>query len=646
MAVDLLDDDVKFVAELMERLRGRSPRDRLAPLERAVAAVEDRRHDPHLYLALVGEFSSGKSSFANALLGERLFETTPVPNTAAVTMIRHGAQAELRVRFRGDRRLLLFPSKALTQRFARFGQTPGSLVEAVRCLVNDEAVAPAVERVEIAHPSPLLGDEIVVLDTPGINSTVQAHAAAALEAIAADADRFVVLISGTSPISLRLMTTLGDRLKPYLHRMTFVVTRLHHVEPDERAAVLATVRDRLESELRVEDPVVVGAALGPALRAQRRGGSGEPEEAEWLASFEALRADLVARLARERAVTIAERVVALLQDALELLDDCLRSESESLAERAAALKASAPADLASFSRAQRVQAGTAVGTTTSAARRRLATEFDLAETAALAAVRKAIDGAGTQAELRAVLDSTPAMVGVELECATRATRTAMDAVSRTVRDEQRRLDGAFQAQYEGIERLAGTRFAPPTGALPPTPAVTRVSTDAQALRRSLDRKRTWTMAGSAGVGAVVGTALIPIPLLGTLVGAGLGSLFGSTPDGTALAARKAAYWQELEPDVRTVFGDLRSNNLNALDQHAAAASGHLVGRVARYQDRYDEAIRTLTADNNRARTALRAELRRARADAAEVEQRMNALRRRAAHLARADPHRGVTFAAR
>ncbi|WP_373287150.1 dynamin family protein [Wenjunlia tyrosinilytica] len=51
-------------------------------VQAAVEAVEKRLRDPHLYLAVIGDFSSGKSTFVNALLGEELLASLgPRPAT-------------------------------------------------------------------------------------------------------------------------------------------------------------------------------------------------------------------------------------------------------------------------------------------------------------------------------------------------------------------------------------------------------------------------------------------------------------------------------------------------------------------------------------------------------------------------------------
>ena len=48
-----------------------------------IATIRKKANDSMLYLAVVGEFSSGKSTFINALLGFRLLKEAVMPTTAA-----------------------------------------------------------------------------------------------------------------------------------------------------------------------------------------------------------------------------------------------------------------------------------------------------------------------------------------------------------------------------------------------------------------------------------------------------------------------------------------------------------------------------------------------------------------------------------
>ncbi len=86
--------------------------------------------DALFVVVVVGEFNAGKSTVLNALFGEKLLEEGPIPTTAKITLLRHGATPMERPR-----------SEYLVERY---------------------------------HPSDRLR-HLVLVDTPGTNSIIRRH---------------------------------------------------------------------------------------------------------------------------------------------------------------------------------------------------------------------------------------------------------------------------------------------------------------------------------------------------------------------------------------------------------------------------------------------------------------------------------------
>ena len=59
-------------------------------VRQAIDNLQEKAEDKSLYLAVVGEFSSGKSTFINALLGRRILKEAVMPTTACATYIAKG----------------------------------------------------------------------------------------------------------------------------------------------------------------------------------------------------------------------------------------------------------------------------------------------------------------------------------------------------------------------------------------------------------------------------------------------------------------------------------------------------------------------------------------------------------------------------
>lgn len=83
-----------------------------ADFDNQIQRIHKRREDPNLYLAVVGEFSSGKSAFINALLRDRLLKSSAQVTTATPTNIRFGPELSVRIKPR-SRQDLSFKLKDL-----------------------------------------------------------------------------------------------------------------------------------------------------------------------------------------------------------------------------------------------------------------------------------------------------------------------------------------------------------------------------------------------------------------------------------------------------------------------------------------------------------------------------------------------------
>jgi tetratricopeptide (TPR) repeat protein/GTPase SAR1 family protein len=174
--------------ELLTEARGRqlgidrAPTEGIAELaaflEKIVAARRELGHfvgdvaraaanlDQPLLVTVMGEFSSGKSSFVNAFIGADVAPTGITPTTATINVVRYGRE-------RGGRII------AADGTASELGWD--ALMERLKALTPDEARG--IDRVEILVPLPQL-EKINIVDTPGLNSIQPEHEATARAFIA------------------------------------------------------------------------------------------------------------------------------------------------------------------------------------------------------------------------------------------------------------------------------------------------------------------------------------------------------------------------------------------------------------------------------------------------------------------------------
>ncbi|GIP32460.1 dynamin family protein [Paenibacillus sp. J2TS4] len=106
-----------------------------------------------LYFAFCGHFSAGKSSLINRLCGAKLLPSSPIPTSANIVSIGNG-KAEVTV-YRNDR---AEPDRIKPEQLAEY------------CKNGED-----IRSIDIRYPIPFLGEHAVLLDTPGIDSTDDAH---------------------------------------------------------------------------------------------------------------------------------------------------------------------------------------------------------------------------------------------------------------------------------------------------------------------------------------------------------------------------------------------------------------------------------------------------------------------------------------
>ena len=151
------------IGQLVPLLQGL---DRPDLVERATAASARLRR-PSTVICVVGEFKQGKSSLVNGLLGQQVCPVDDDLATAAITLLRYGDELAAAVRRRVD-------GQQVTERIA-VDDLDSWVTEA-----GNPGNERGVERVEIAVPSAMLRQGLVVVDTPGMGGLGAGHAAATL----------------------------------------------------------------------------------------------------------------------------------------------------------------------------------------------------------------------------------------------------------------------------------------------------------------------------------------------------------------------------------------------------------------------------------------------------------------------------------
>jgi predicted GTPase/cell division protein ZapA (FtsZ GTPase activity inhibitor) len=356
---------------------------RLAALE-GLLVDEQRRGSVHrararlarskFVVAVVGEFSSGKSFLLNALLGKFRYETVGGvkqivgllavdinPSTATITEIEYGETDEASASFE-DGRVERIPLDALNRFIAVGTGDAGSLHAAI----EDASDSPS--RVVVKASSPFLKRGFVVADTPGLASINPAHRRATLQFLPT-ADAVLYLIDTQQPFTEGDASFLG-LVRRHIDSIFIVQTKIdlwQQAQSDgrtawehayERIARLAAVhapgtyvyalsaREYAEGVLDADDSAVEQSRFPAFLAALdasliKRTGTARLRRAAERAGNAA--DDAIAQIDRDLAMLALDPQAlgaqrAAVVPALQTLDDLARSQRETLRAASAAMR--------------------------------------------------------------------------------------------------------------------------------------------------------------------------------------------------------------------------------------------------------------------------------------------------------------------
>ncbi|MDJ0735579.1 MAG: dynamin family protein [Nostocaceae cyanobacterium] len=116
-------------------------------------------------LLVLGDMKRGKSTFLNALIGEKLLPSDVNPCTAVLTVLRYGAEKKVTVYFNDGK----IPQELDFQSFKyKYTIDPA---EAKKLEQEKKQAFPDVSHAVVEYPLPLLEKGIEIVDSPGLNDT-------------------------------------------------------------------------------------------------------------------------------------------------------------------------------------------------------------------------------------------------------------------------------------------------------------------------------------------------------------------------------------------------------------------------------------------------------------------------------------------
>jgi predicted GTPase len=262
-----------------------------------VRLAEDRFN-----VVVVGQFSRGKSSLMNAVLGVDRLPTGVVPLTSVITTVSYGDRERVLIHWKWTS----YPSEISLSELAEYVTQDGNPA-------NEKRVALAA----VQLPVELLRAGFSFVDTPGIASAIAANTATTEEFLP-EADAVVFVTSFESPLTEPELDFLAQ-VRRHVRKVFVVLNKSDLTPPEQQRAVLDFAQERLRELFGDAVPRVYAVSAREGLAAKQHR---EPE-ALTRSGLPRLEAALVEFLhtekARECLRRVADRTADLLaQQALDL----------------------------------------------------------------------------------------------------------------------------------------------------------------------------------------------------------------------------------------------------------------------------------------------------------------------------------------
>ncbi len=274
-----------------------------------------RLEGERFHLVVLGEFNHGKTTFVNALLGERVLPMGVTPTTALIHHIEHGDT----------------PS-------ARAVSENGDKVDVPICdledfMVGGDGARDDVHFLELSYPSTMLAEGVVLVDTPGVNDLNHQRAEITYGYIPRS-DAVIFLLdagqilkeSERQFIANKLLTASRDKL-------LFVINKADLLDDAEQQEALAYARKHLADI--VDDPKVFSLSAERALDGDREGSGIDPFVAELTRFLQQERG----RVLLDNALDLALRTSGVLRTSVEVQRRVLSMEQSDLDGRLSSLEA-------------------------------------------------------------------------------------------------------------------------------------------------------------------------------------------------------------------------------------------------------------------------------------------------------------------
>jgi len=565
--------------------------------------INARINDDNLYLGVLGEFSSGKSTFINGILQKRILKAAYEATTASSTYIVPSTVFKVITTFIDNQKISASESNydKLYNKIASLAPKDitkeSNIFQLLDLLTSHQIVANNVINIIIEYPVENVWQKnLIIIDTPGISSgteTGQSHFNITKNIIENVADAVVVLIPSEKAMSKSLIEFLKEHLKRFLHRCIFILTAVDRISPEERGTLVKYVKAQLQEKLGIKTPEVHISSAITMIPVSKIPSTMNDEWATWQNKFIDLKNKIFESLKRQRNVIISERLSYLMQNLVVEINKELVAKQENLRIEESILKKGSIQRVEDVINSLLEINMNKINLQKSKLISLSQSSISSYEVNAIRACEKIIDEAGSgivsyesviEPNIRAAIEKEAARYVASLNDNIGILQTFCNEICKDFIKQ-------FKGNYETFDTLDVKIKAPSLI----VNSIKTPSLEFKASKRYVDQQESeGKSGGNAGavIGGIIGSFIFPG--FGTVIGAALGGGIGHSVSGDSLTERQKNLKNYSKNEIKLFFGtflkDVEGKINNTIKEVVRELTKICDNHINEYEERVSDTI--------------------------------------------------------
>ena len=270
-----------------------------------ITSAEKRLYQDRVKVLVVGEFSRGKSTFINAIMGEPILPSRVTPTTATINVIRGGVDRAALIHYSDGKKVHLPLPPTQVNKF---------LSDVVTSTNEDSQ---KITEVVVTVPGRLDHIMVDIVDTPGVNDLNKLREEVTFRYLH-ECDVALVILDSHQPLTESERIFLKNRVVGAdVNKLAFVVNRIDERSGDEAnfdpLRIVRSVQERLFEQVGIRAPKVFAVSALQALKAKCN-----RVHNDYLSAFEAFEEEFLSfansQATTQRAISHNQRLEAILTD--------------------------------------------------------------------------------------------------------------------------------------------------------------------------------------------------------------------------------------------------------------------------------------------------------------------------------------------